>query len=81
MGDQTVVEVFNEKEEDRVPEKDPKWTMSKVEMKAIFDNLTMGAGQRVEREWDWESSATAEADCIEIEAQAAWPSTPMHVMD
>ena len=43
-GDPTVVEVYNEKEGDRVPEKNPKWTMSKDEMKAIFDNLTMGAG-------------------------------------
>ena len=34
------------------PEKDPKWTMSKDEMKAIFDSLTMGAGRRAEQEWD-----------------------------
>ena len=45
--------------------------MSKDEMKAIFDNLTMGAGRRAEREWDQESSVTMEADLIEIEAQAA----------
>ena len=44
-GDPTVVELYNEKEEDRVPEKGPKWTMSKDEMKAIFDNLTIGAGR------------------------------------
>ena len=51
-GDLTVVEVYNEKEEDRVPEKDPKWTMSKDEMKAVFDYLTMGAGRWAEWEWD-----------------------------
>ena len=51
-GDPTVVEVYNEKEEDRVPEKDLKWTMSKDEMKAVFDNLTMGAGRWAEWEWD-----------------------------
>ena len=51
-NDLTVVEVYNEKEEDRVPEKDPKWTMSKDEMKAVFDNLTMGAGRQAEQEWD-----------------------------
>ena len=50
--DQTVIEVFNEKEEDRAPEKDSKWTMSKDKMKAIFDNLTMSAGRRAEQEWD-----------------------------
>ena len=47
-GDQTVVEVFNEKEEDKASERNPKWTMSKNEMKAIFDNLMMGAGRRAE---------------------------------
>ena len=47
-GDQTVVEVFNEKEENKPPERDPKCTMSKDEMKAIFDNLMMGAGRRAE---------------------------------
>ena len=47
-GDQTVVEVFNEKEEDKAPERDPKWTVSKDEMKAVFDNLTMGAGRKAE---------------------------------
>ena len=67
-GDPTVVEVYNEKEEDRVPEKDPKWTMSKDEMKAIFDNLTMGAGRWAEWEWDQEFMVTTEADSIEIEA-------------
>ena len=61
-GDLTVVEVYNEKEEDRVPEKDPKWTMSKDEMKAVFDNLTMGAGRWAEWEWDRESTVTTEAD-------------------
>ena len=51
-GDPTVVEVYDEQDEDRVPERNPKWTMSKDEMKAVFDNLTMGAGRRPEREWD-----------------------------
>ena len=27
-GDKTVIEVFNEREEDKAPERDPKWTMS-----------------------------------------------------
>ena len=79
--DQTVVEVYNEKEEDRALTKDPKWTMSKDKMKAIFDKLTMSAGRRTEWEWDQESSVSAEADSIEIEAWAAHSNTPMHVMD
>ena len=67
-GDPTVVEVYNEKEEDRVPEKDPKWTMSKDEVKVVFDNLTMGAGRWAEQELDQESAVTAEVDSIEIKA-------------
>ena len=55
--------------------------MSKDEIKAVFDNLTMGAGRRVEREWDQESSVATEADSIEIEVWAAQPNTPMHVTD
>ena len=51
-GDRTVVKVYNEQDEDRAPERNPKWTLSKDEMKAVFDNLTMGAGRRAEREWD-----------------------------
>ena len=80
-GDPTVVEVYNEKEEDRVPEKDPEWTMSKDEMKAVFDNLTMGASRWGKWEWDRESMVTAKTDSIEIKAQAAQPNTPMHVTD
>ena len=51
LGDPTVVKVYDENE-DRAPERNPKWTMSKDEMKAIFDNLTMGDGRRAQREWD-----------------------------
>ena len=67
-GNPTVVEVYNEKEENSVPEKDLKWTMSKDEMKAVFDNLTMGAGRQAEWEWDQESVVTTKADSIEIKA-------------
>ena len=35
-------------------------------MKAVFDNLTSGAGQRVEQELNAESSAHKEADSIEV---------------
>ena len=63
-GDPTVVKVYDKQDEDRAPERNLKWTMSKDEMKAIFDNLTMGAGRRAEREWDQESSVATEADLI-----------------
>ena len=41
-GDLTVVEVYNEKEEDRAPEKDLKWTISKDKMKAVLDKSNNG---------------------------------------
>ena len=50
-------------------------------MKAVFDNLTIGAGTWAEWEWDRESTVTTEADSIEIEARAARPNTPMQVTD
>ena len=51
-GDPMVVEVYDEQDEDRTPEGNPKWTMSKDEMKVIFDNLTMDASRSAEREWN-----------------------------
>ena len=41
-GDDTIFEVFEEKEEDRQPEKAAPHTMSPKAMKAVFDNLTSG---------------------------------------
>ena len=49
-GDDTVLEIFKEKEEDQQPEKAAPHTMSSEAMKAIFNNLTSGAGRRVEQE-------------------------------
>ena len=40
-------------------------------MEAVFDNRTIGAGRWAEWERDRESAVNAEADSIEIEAQAA----------
>ena len=50
-------------------------------MKAVFDNITNGAGRWAEWEWNQESVVTTEVDPIEIEAQAASPNTPMHITD
>ena len=55
--------------------------MSKDAIKAVLDNLTMGAGRRAEREWDQEFSLVAEPDSKETEARAAQPNTPLHVTD
>ena len=47
-GNDTVFKDFKEKEEDWQPEKVAPHTMSSEAMKAIFDNLTSGAGRRAE---------------------------------
>ena len=49
-GDDTVFKVFEEKEEDRQPEKATLHTISSKAMKAVFDNLTSGASRRAEQE-------------------------------
>ena len=55
-GDNTVFEVFEEKEEDRHLKVAPH-TMSSEAMKAIFNNLTLGAGRRAEQEYNTDSAA------------------------
>ena len=49
-GDETVIEIFQEEECDWKPESPAPYTMSLAAMKAIFDNLTLGAGRRAELE-------------------------------
>ena len=50
-GDDTVVEIFKEEESDRKPERSVPYTISSAAMKAVFDNLTPGAGRRAEQEY------------------------------
>ena len=50
-------------------------------MKAVFDNLTSGAGRRVELEYKVDSAAHCEADTIEVSVRSMRPSTQMHIMD
>ena len=64
QGDDTVFEVFEEKEEDRHPEKATPHAMSSEVMKAIFNNLTSGAGRRAEQEYNPSSATHHEADSI-----------------
>ena len=47
-GDDTIFEVFEEKEEDQQPKKAVPHTMSLEAMKAMFNNLTSGVGRRAE---------------------------------
>ena len=63
-GNDTVLEVFEEENWDRQPEKPAPYTMSSEAMKAIFDNLIPGAGRRAEWEYKTDSAAHQEANSI-----------------
>ena len=68
--DDTVFEVFKEKEEDWLPEKVAPHTMSSKAMRAILDNLTSGAGRRAEQEYNTDSAAHCEADSIKVNVKS-----------
>ena len=55
--------------------------MSSEAMKAIFDNLTSGAGRRAELEYSVDSAAHCKANSIEVSVKSMRLSTQMHVMD
>ena len=55
--------------------------MSSAAMKAVFDNLTSGAGRRAEQEYDTGSAAHLKADAIKVNVRSARVSTQMHVTD
>ena len=80
-GDYIVIEVFKEKEGDKWPKKPAPHTMSLAAMKAIFGNLTSGAGRRAEQKYDTGSAAHFKADVIKVNVRSARVSTQMHVMD
>ena len=80
-GDDTVFEVFEEKEEDQQPQKAAPHTVSSEAMKNIFDNLTSGADRRAEQEFYTDSAAHHKADSIEVNVKLVRLSTQMHVTD
>ena len=55
--------------------------MSSAAMKALFDNLTSGAGRRAEQEYDTGSAAHLKVNAIKVNMRSARVSTQMHVMD
>ena len=80
-GDDTIFEVFKEKEEDRWPEKTAPHTMSSEAMKAVFDNLTSEASRRAELEYQADSAVHLEAHSIEVSICSTRLSTQMHITD
>ena len=78
-GDDTVFKVFKEKKEYWLAEKVAPHTMSSKAMRAIFDNLTSGAGRRAEQEYNTDSDTNHKADSIELNVKSVRLSTQMHV--
>ena len=50
-------------------------------MKAVFDNLTLGADRRAELQYSTDSASHREVDSIEVNVHSMMLSTQMHVMD
>ena len=80
-GDDTMVEISEEEESDRKPERSVPYTMSLAAMKTVFNNLTSGATRRAEQEYNTDSAAHREANPIEVNMRSARLSIKMHVMD
>ena len=53
--------------------------MSSKAMKAVFDNLTLGAGRRAEQEYNTNSATHCEAVFIKVNVKSVRLSTQMHV--
>ena len=75
------MKIFKEEKGDHVLKSPAQYTMSSVAMKAVFDNLTSGAGRRAKLEYDTHSPIRDEADSIEINVKSAQVSNQMHVTD
>ena len=57
------------------------YTMSSAALKAVFNNLTSGAGRRAEQEYNTDSAAHREADSVKMNRRSARLSIQMHVTD
>ena len=80
-GNETTVKIFEENGCDREPESPAPYAMSSAAMKAVFDNLTSGAGRRAELEYGTNSPICDEVDSIEVNVKSARVNSQMHVTD
>ena len=78
-GDETVVKIFEEEGCDRKLESPTPYTMSSAAMKAVFNNLTLGAGRRAELEYNIDSPIHDEVDSIEVSVKSARLNSQIHV--
>ena len=78
-GDETVIKIFEEEECDQKLESPAPYTIFSAAMKAIFDNLTLGAGRRAELEYNVDSPIHDEVDSIEVSVKSTRLNSQMHV--
>ena len=78
-GDETVIKIFKEEGCGQKPKSPTPYTMSSAAMKAIYDNLTSGAGRRAELECNVDSLIHDEVDSIEVSVKSARLNSQMHV--
>ena len=77
--DETVIKIFEEEECGQKPKSPTPYTMSLAAMKAVFDNLTSGAGRRAELECNIDSPIHDEMDSIKVSVKSARLNSQMHV--
>ena len=78
-GSETIVKIFEEEMGDHNPESPTQYAMLPAAMKAVFDNLTLGAGRRAELEYDTNSLIYDEVDSIKINVKSARVNSQMYV--
>ena len=65
-GNETIMKTFEGRKDDSRSEAPAQHTVSLAAMKAVFDNLTLGAGRRAKLEYDINSPILDEVNSIEI---------------
>ena len=78
-GDETVVKILKDEGCDQKLESLAPYTMSSAAMKAIFKNLTLGAGRRAELECSIDSPIHDEVDSIKVSVKSARLNSQMYV--
>ena len=78
-GDEAVVKIFKEDGCDWKLESPAPYTVSSAAMKAVFDNLTLGAGRRAELEYNIGSPIHDEVDSIKVSVKSARLNSQVHV--
>ena len=73
------VKIFEEEGCGQKPESPTPYAMSSAAMKAVFNNLTSGAGRRAELDCNVDSPVHGEADSIEVNVKSARLNSQMHV--